>query len=258
MSTIFRQMIRTTSSHADPSAARLPYRLVVDDGVAVHEHITKGHDARQIQDPCPPPAGPARPSLSGTLPERPRCPVLEEAQAARRPRSGLHRPDRVPGLGQRRRTRLDPRHHRRPHPRAAHALPGRRLRSFDLDRQGLHRRRHRRAGVGQGLPPVSRQPRPNRLINASAPAERANAPCSSPAESTTPRHPRPMAHRRHHRSSPRLAHPPERSSVRRAQCVTRPRVGRSPTTKTPLGSSSARRWSIEAVLVATGPCGGRR
>jgi hypothetical protein len=51
------------------------------------------------------------------------------------------RPDRVPGVDLTGQTRLHPRHHLRPSARPTRALPGRRSRSANPDRQGLHRRR---------------------------------------------------------------------------------------------------------------------
>jgi hypothetical protein len=127
-----------------------------------------------------------------TVSDRARPVVLRQTQTARREHPGPHRPHRIPRIGQHRRTRLDPRHHRRPQTRPANPLPGRRPRTHHPDRQGLRRRRNRHPGSPQGPQPRPQQPDRNTIINAlRAPAERANALLQRTWKALETRHSRP-------------------------------------------------------------------
>ena len=98
-------------------------------------------------------------------------------------------------------------------------VPGRRTRTANADRQGLHRRRHRHPRPHQGPRPRDRQPDPQQDDQrAPRPRRTRQRLAQTHLESTRTDHPRPLAHRRHHRRRARPTPPSATDPVRKPHC----------------------------------------
>lgn len=145
--------------------------------------------------------------------------VFGQTQTTRREHPGRRRPERVSGLGQQGRTRLGPRHHRRPHPRSARPLPA----LYPAAATGLPTltdKGYTGAGIGIQVPLKGDKlatGNRNAMINAlRAPAERANALLKSTWRVLRRITPGPLENRRHHRRT-RPTPPSQTHLVRKPQ-----------------------------------------